>query len=62
MLQDKCYDYNYGRVTNFQSTRNYHTLNTNVILSGDENFTDEDNINIFTAVQIFTKDTRRFAS
>ena len=57
-----CSNYNYDRVTLFQSTRNYHPLNINILLFGDENLTDEDNTNIFTAVQTFIKDTRRFAS
>ena len=56
----RCSNYNYDRVTLFQSTRNYHPLNINMLLFGDENLTDEDNINIFTAVQTFIKDTRRF--
>ena len=58
----RCSNYNYERVTLFQSTRNYHPLNINILLFGDENLTDEDNINIFTAVQTFIKDTRRCAS
>ena len=57
----RCSNYNYDRVTLFQSTRNYHPLNINILLFGDENLTDEDNINIFTAVQTFIKDTRIFA-
>ena len=55
-------NYNYDRVILFQSTRNYHPLNINILLFGDENLTDEDTINIFTAVQFFIKDTRRFVS
>ena len=58
----RCSNYNYDRVALFQSTRNYHPLNINIILFGDESLTDEDNINIFTAVQTFSKDTRIFAS
>ena len=58
----RCSNYNYDRVTLFQSTRNYHPLNISIHLFGDENLTNEVNINIFTAVQTFLKDIRRFAS
>ena len=51
----RCSNYNYDRVTLFQSTRNYHPLNINILLFGDENLTDEDNINIFTAVKLLLK-------
>ena len=55
-------NYNYNRVTLFQSTRNHHPLNIDILLFGDENLTNEDNINIFTTVQTFIKDIRRFVS
>ena len=58
----RCSNYNYDSVTLFQSTRNYHPLNINILMFGDENLTDENNINIFTAVQTFIKDTRRFGN
>ena len=54
----RCSIYNYYKVTLFQSTRNYNPLNINILLFGDENLIDEDNINRFTAVQTFIKDTQ----
>ena len=51
----RCSNYINERVILFQSTRNYHPLNTNIPLFGDDNLSDEDNSKLFTAVQIFVK-------
>ena len=40
--------------------RDFHPLNINILLFGDENLTTDENTNIFTAVQTFIKNTRRF--
>ena len=48
------------RETLFRSTRYLHPLNINILLFEDENLTTDENTTIFTAVQTFIKDTRRF--
>ena len=58
----RCSKYINERVILFQSTRNYHPLNTNILLFGDDNLSDENNSKIFTAVQIIIKDTKRFVN
>ncbi|MCG7879870.1 MAG: hypothetical protein N0C90_26630, partial [Candidatus Thiodiazotropha endolucinida] len=55
-----CLKYTNERVTLFQSTRHFHPLNLHVLLLGDDNLSIEDNTTIFTAVQVFIKDTKRF--
>ena len=58
----KCSNYINERVILFQSTRNYHPLNTYILLFGDDNLSDENNSKVFTAVQIFIRDTKRFVN
>ena len=56
----RCSNFRNERVTLFRSTRDFHPLNINILLFGDENLTTDENTTIFTAVQTFIKDTRRF--
>ena len=49
----KCANYNNERITLFQCIRNFHPLNINVLLFGNDNLTIEENTNIFKAVQNF---------
>ncbi|MCG8097314.1 MAG: hypothetical protein JAZ17_27465 [Candidatus Thiodiazotropha endolucinida] len=58
----RCSHFINERVILFQSTRAFHPLNINILLFGDDNLSIEDNTIIFTAVQTFIKDTRRFAN
>ena len=51
----RCSNYNYDRVTLFQSTRNCHPLNINILLFGDENLTDEDTASIGTISTNYTE-------
>ena len=60
----RCSNFKNERVTLFRSTRDFHPLNINILFFffffGDENLTTDENTTIFTAVQTFIKDTRRF--
>ena len=56
----RCSNFRNERVTLFRSTRDFHPLNINILLFGDEHLTSDENTTIFTAVQTFIKDTRRF--
>ena len=49
-------------LTFFHSTRDFHPLNVNILLFGDNSLTDVDNTRIFTAVQTFIKDSKRFVN
>ena len=46
----------------FQTTRDFHPLNVNTLLFGGDGLSNEDNIRIFSAVQLFIKDSKRFAN
>ena len=56
----KCSNFRNEKVTLFRSTRDLHSLNIYILLFGDKNLTTDENTSIFTAVQTFIKDTRRF--
>ena len=56
----RCSNFRNERETLFRSTRNFHPSNIYILLFGDENLTTDENTSIFTAVQTFIKDTRRF--
>ena len=56
----RCSNFRNERVTLFRSSRDFHPLNINILLFGNENLTTDENTTIFTAVQTFIKDTRRF--
>ena len=58
----RCPNFLNERLTLFHSTRNFHPLNVNILLFGDNSLTDEDNTRIFTAVQTFIKDSKRFVN
>ena len=42
--------------------RNYLPINTEKLLFGNDSLTDQENSSIFIAVQIYIKNTRRFAA
>ena len=50
------------RVILFQTTRDFHPLNVNTLSFGVDGLSNEDNIRIFSAVQLFIKDSKRFAN
>ena len=58
----RCPNFLNERVTLFHSTRDFHPLNVNILLFGDNSLTDVDNTRIFTAVQTFIKDSKRFVN
>ena len=45
-----------------RATRDFYPLNIYILLFGDENLTAGENTIIFTPVQTFIKDTRRFTN
>ena len=55
-----CMLYNNQRATFLRQTRAYHPLNIETVLFGNKELSTEDNLAIFTAVQNFIKDTKRF--
>ena len=55
----RCSNFRNERETLFRSIRDFHPLNINIFLFGDENLTTDEKTSIFTAVQTFIKDTRR---
>ena len=58
----RCSNFIDERVTLFQTTRDFHPLNVNTLLFGGDGLSNEDNIRIFSAVQLFIKDSKRFAN
>ena len=56
----RCSNFKNERETLFRITMDFHPLNINILLFGDENLTIDEITTIFTAVQTFIKDTRRF--
>ena len=57
-----CSNYNNERDALLRATWDFLPLNIYILLFGDENLTAEENTIIFTAVQTFIKDTRRFTN
>ena len=51
----RCPNFHNERITLFHSTRDFHPLDVNILLFGDNSFTDVDNTMIFTAVQCLLK-------
>lgn len=58
----RCPKFTNERLTLFQTTRNFHPINIHIVLFGSENLSVADNTAIFTAVQSFIKNTRRFSN
>ena len=58
----QCQLYLNARLILFRKTHSFHPLNVNLLLSGSTELSDDDNIQIFAAVQAFIKDTNRFAT
>ena len=58
----RCPNFLNERITLFHSTREFHPLNVDTLLFGDDNLSDADNTKIFTAVQTFIKDSKRFVN
>ncbi|MCG8048002.1 MAG: endonuclease/exonuclease/phosphatase family protein [Candidatus Thiodiazotropha taylori] len=58
----RCSNFNQDRIILFQSTRNFHPLNLNKLLFGDENLSEDENISLFGAVQRYIKNTGRFSN
>ncbi len=56
----QCPSYNAERIVLFQSMRQFHPFNINVLLFGIPHQSDEYNLTIFKAVQVFIKTTKRF--
>ena len=57
-----CSNFSNERDALLRATRDFYPINIYIILFGDENLTAEENITIFTTVQTFIKDTRRFTN
>ena len=55
-----CHLFQNQRITPFRETRQYHPLNAKTLLIGKENLIESDNLIIFTSVQKFIKNTKRF--
>ena len=58
----RCSNFIDERVILFQTTRDFHPLNVNILLFGGDGLSNEDNIRTFFAVQLFIKDSKRFAN
>jgi hypothetical protein len=56
----KCQNYLDQRIQLFLETRRFHPLNVHIILFGNREFSDEDNILVFKSVQTFIINTKRF--
>ena len=56
----RCSFFRQQRISLFRNTRNYHPLNANKLLFGNELLKTEDNVIIFTAVQKYIIETKRF--
>ena len=56
----RCSNFRNEKETLLRSTRDFHPLNINILLFGDENLTTAENTIIFTVFQTFIKDARRF--
>ena len=56
----ECVQYNNARYNLFNETRSAHPLNLNILLYGKDPLNYDLNINIFTAVQNFIKESNRF--
>jgi hypothetical protein len=56
----RCQFYINQRLDLFNETHNFHPLNTNTLLFGSHNLSDEDNLTIFSAVHKFIQNTKRF--
>ena len=56
----QCNKYDMQRLTLFQKTRQFHPLNANSLLSGNENISYNDNTTLFNAVHEFIKSSNRF--
>ena len=57
----RCPKYANERTILFRETHDYHQLNLNMVLFGDINATPESNTTIFTTVQNFIKNPKRFS-
>ena len=58
----RCKNHENQRLTLFNSTRNFHPLNVDILLFGKSTLTTEQTTTIFTAVQEFIKKSKRFCS
>ena len=56
----QCPSFTNERLRLFRATRNLHPLSAKMLLAGKESRPDEDNIFVFSHVQLFIKDTKRF--
>ena len=56
----QCHLFIEHRIQMFHLIRKFHPLSVNKLLFGDISLNDTDNVNIFEAVQLFIKNTRRF--
>ncbi len=55
-----CLKYQQQRTTLLSSLRQYFPIDTNIILKGNQSLTFDENCAIFSAVQLYIKETKRF--
>ena len=58
----RCRRYSNQRLQLFITTRQFHTLNTNKLIFGLDNITEEQNSELFQHVQTYIKTSNRFKS
>lgn len=56
----RCERYNEQRLRFFHLSRKFHPLGVNLVLYGSDNWSENDNLQLFTYVQQYIRDTARF--